>query len=170
MFRDPEMPYFFFSYLPKMSHSWEPVHSGSRLTLLACPKMRHVFGGFGIFQDGFMHINFHNPSTKKKKKKRKLRQLEKKWLHSKSLFFFGSSPARVTFGNKTLLFLIRAWSKTNNASIVFFNYYSVSKKKPPLPLYRLFAIRYKALISCQTLGRYSSATSCTNEYKTLAPC
>lgn len=43
MFRDPEMPYF--SHLPKMSHSWEPVHSGSRLTLLACPKIRDVFGG-----------------------------------------------------------------------------------------------------------------------------
>lgn len=32
--------------------------------------MRHVFGGFGIFQDGFMHINFHNPSMKKKKEKK----------------------------------------------------------------------------------------------------
>lgn len=86
--------------------------------------------GLAFFKTVLCTLTFIIPLWKRKKKG-KQRQLEKKWLHSKSLFFSGSLPARVTFGNKTLLFLIRAWSKTNNASILFLNYYSVGKKSLP---------------------------------------
>lgn len=134
MFRDPEMPYFFFFF-----HIYPKCHTLESLCTvevgwhcLRVLKWGMFLEGLAFFKTVLCTLTFIIPlrKRKKEKKKRKLRQLEKKWLHSKSLFFFGSSPARVTFGNNTLLFLIRAWSKTNNASI-FKKIITLSKKSLP---------------------------------------